>query len=236
MMMIAIFLAKQRSHTQSAWSAVLFISSFDSRSFIGKRRDIIGIMKFLPVALSAALYGLSALPAQAQNDGTHFLDRFTYEDEDIQRGDGFFDYAPQNWNDIECNEESQLDECLGYTDKWHTARVWSITQNYCRWCPEGEGLCDKHHQSPIDLRRAVGYELGTNDLANECIDIHWMKYEDSVCSMEELIGADAFSIERHALRISQPISVFSNFSLDDDGLIDGVRLNCRVVGLGSRFG
>lgn len=174
--------------------------------------------------------------ANAQNDGERFLDRFTYQDEDDVRNDGFIDYSPPNWNDIRCNEGSQLDECLGYTDKWHTARDWSITRNYCRWCPDGEGRCGKHHQSPIDLRRASGYEPGTHPLANECIDIHWMKYEDSFCSMEELIEADAFSIERHGLRISQPISVFSDFREDDDGVIDGVRLNCRIQGLGSRFG
>jgi hypothetical protein len=63
-----------------------------------------------------------------------------------------------------------------------------------------------------------------------------MKYEDSACSMEELIEADAFSIERHALRISQPITVYSDFADDNDGLVDGVRLNCRIEGLGSRFG
>ena len=54
--------------------------------------------------------------------------------------------------------------------------------------------------------------------------------------MEELIDADAFSIERHALRISQPISVFADFADDNDGVVDGVRLNCRIQGLGSRFG
>ena len=123
-------------------------------------------MKFAALALVS----LTAFPAAtAQNDGTTFLDRFTYKDEDDNRGDGFIDYAPPNWNKISCNEGSQLEECLGYTDKWDTARDWSITRNYCRWCPDGEGRCDKHHQSPIDLRRAAGYEPGTHDLANECI-------------------------------------------------------------------
>ncbi|KAG7343367.1 Eukaryotic-type carbonic anhydrase [Nitzschia inconspicua] len=197
---------------------------------VDKRNMKIGVI------LPAAIGCLSMPTAQAQNDGTRFLDRFTYEDEDILRQDQFYDYAPQNWNSISCNEGSQLDDCLGYTDKWHTGRDWSITKNYCRWCPDGEGKCSKHHQSPINLNRAVGYEPGTHPLANECIDVHWMKYEDSTCSMEELVEADAFTIERHALRISQPISVFSDFSQDDDGLVDGVRLNCRVVGLGSRFG
>ncbi|KAL3922820.1 MAG: hypothetical protein SGILL_001995, partial [Bacillariaceae sp.] len=191
----------------------------------------------MKLTVSALLLALASLQqTTAQNTDDRFLDRFTYEDEDDLRNDGFYDYSPPNWNDIRCNEGSRLDECLGYTDKWDTARDWSITKNYCRWCPEGQGKCDKHHQSPIDLRRAVGYEPGTHDLANECIDIHWMKYEDSFCSMEELIEADAFSIERHGLRISQPISVFDNFADDNDGVVDGVRLECRIKGLGSRFG
>jgi hypothetical protein len=193
-------------------------------------------MNVLSFALSAALCVISVPVVLGQNDGTRFLDRFTYEDEDILRNDEFYDYAPQNWKNIVCDEGNMLDECLGYTDKWHTARDWSITKNYCRWCPQGSSSCEKHHQSPIDLNRAVGYELGTNDLANECIDIHWMKYEDSFCSMEELIESDAFTIERHALRISQPITVFSDFADDNDGVVDGVRLECRIKGLGSRFG
>jgi hypothetical protein len=105
----------------------------------------------------------------AQNDDDNFLDRFTYEDEDIARSDGFIDYAPQNWNDIRCDEGGRLDECLGYTDKWHTGRGWSITQNNCRWCPADASSCDRHRQSPINLLRETGFEPGTSDIANECI-------------------------------------------------------------------
>ncbi len=63
-----------------------------------------------------------------------------------------------------------------------------------------------------------------------------MKYEDSFCSLDQLIDADAFTIERHALRISQPIEVYDDFFFDTDGVQDGVRLNCVIEGLGSRFG
>jgi hypothetical protein len=122
-------------------------------------------MKFAPLALLA----LRAHQTSAQNDGERFLDRFTYQDENDLRSDGFYDYSPPNWDDIACDEGNQLDACLGYTDKWHTARDWSITKNYCRWCPEGEGRCSKHHQSPINLRRESGLEPGTNQYANECI-------------------------------------------------------------------
>eukprot|EP00536_Pseudo-nitzschia_multiseries_P002986 jgi/Psemu1/236253/estExt_Genewise1.C_420092 len=148
------------------------------------------------------------------------------------------DYGPRDWEDIECDEQFSLKSCLAYPDKWETGRAWGIQKNYCRWCPEDDPeLCEyRHHQSPIDLKRAVGFEPWTHELANECIDIHWMKYEDSFCSMDELIAADAFTIERHALRISQPISVYDDFSEDIDGLPDGVRLQCRKEGYGSRFG
>jgi len=194
-----------------------------------RRATMTPVVGFLVLAVLVAV-------TNAQNDGTNFLDRFTYHDEDIVRPDGFYDYAPKNWGDIQCNEGGQLDECFAYIDKWHTGRDWKIERNYCRWCPEGEGLCGRHHQSPINLNRAVGYEPGTHDLANECIDIHWMKYEDSFCSMEELIDADAFTIERHGLRIAQPITVFEDVSADNDGVPDGVRLDCKIDGLGSRFG
>lgn len=67
-------------------------------------------------------------------------------------------------------------------------------------------------------------------------DLHWMKYEDSVCSMEELVEQDQFTIERHGLRIGQPITVFENLANDTDGVTDGVKLECRLEGIGSRFG
>ena len=63
-----------------------------------------------------------------------------------------------------------------------------------------------------------------------------MKYEDSFCTMDQLIDSDAFTIERHALRISQPIAVHDDFSQDPDGVEDGVELKCRLEGRGSRFG
>lgn len=237
------------------------------------------------VVLSAILLLLSystTTSVSAQNSAERgYLDRFTYQDNDIIRSDAFTDYAPKNWNDISCNEDSQLDKCLGYRDKWETGRDWSIRKNYCRWCPEDDpSRCSRHHQSPIDLKREVGYEPGTHKDANECIgtyvlsqerermgivaesvplleppsssshtpplphpppifislDVHWMKYEDSFCTWDQLIDADAFTIERHALRIAQPITVYDDFNDDTDGVRDGVRLNCRIPGRGSRFG
>ncbi|VEU35620.1 unnamed protein product [Pseudo-nitzschia multistriata] len=165
-----------------------------------------------------------------------YLDRFNY-DATVQRPDGFTDYGPSDWENIECDERDALQSCLAYPDKWETGRAWAVNRNYCRWCPASDpDRCSRHHQSPIDLQRAVGKEPGTDWLANECIDIHWMKYEDSTCTMEQLIEADAFTIERHALRISQPIAVYDDFRDDPDGVPDGVKLECRKEGVGSRFG
>ena len=172
----------------------------------------------MPSLSSKAALAAAALlftPSLAVNSADRgYLDRFTYEDNDILRSDQFMDYSPRNWNDISCNEGSRLEECLGYRDKWETGRSWQVEKNYCRWCPEGEGRCSRHHQSPIDLKREVGYEPGTHESANECIDVHWMKYEDSFCTWDQLIDADAFTIERHALRIAQPITVYDEFNDD----------------------
>jgi hypothetical protein len=128
------------------------------------------ILSIRSTCLAATLL-LSASTVDAQNSAERgYLDRFTYQEEDIVRSDAFTDYAPSNWDEISCNEDSQLDECLGYRDKWETGRDWSIRKNYCRWCPESDpSRCGRHHQSPIDLRREVGYEPGTHEEANECI-------------------------------------------------------------------
>jgi hypothetical protein len=54
--------------------------------------------------------------------------------------------------------------------------------------------------------------------------------------MEELMEQDQFTIERHGLRIGQPITVFDDLVNDTDGVADGVKLECRIEGRGSRFG
>jgi Eukaryotic-type carbonic anhydrase len=191
---------------------------------------------FLPVVVAFAL-SLLPSPCHGQNsDGAGYLDRFTYKDEDDERADGFIDYAPENWGDISCNEGSKLDECVGYRDKWHTGRGWSIQENHCKWCPDGSNRCDRHRQSPINLRREFGLEPGTHENANECIDSHWMKYEDSFCDLKQMVDSGAFTIERHGLRIAQPITVLDSVSDDNDGKPDGVTLDCQLPGRGSRFG
>jgi len=193
------------------------------------------LIGFVVIELKAS--SVEAQETNVLSGNGYYLDRFNY-DVTVPRSDGFKDYGPEDWEDIECDEQNSLKSCLAYRDKWETGRGWGINKNYCRWCPKDDPeLCDnRHHQSPINLERAVGFEPDTHELTNECIDIHWMKYEDSFCSIDQLIDADAFTIERHALRISQPIEVYDDFLQDLDGIPDGVRLGCRREGFGSRFG
>jgi carbonic anhydrase len=175
-------------------------------------------------AAAAALY-LASLPlASAQQ----YLDRFTY-DVTTPNSAGFTDYGPSDWGDIDCDEINKLDECLAYRDKWHTGRQWDVLDNYCRSCPEdgtGTNYCGRHHQSPINLLRDRG--LPGSDNEKECIDSHWMKYEDSFCRLDQLVDADAFSVERGSLRVTQPISV--------DPQTNEVDLECPNTGTGKRFG
>eukprot|EP00934_Nitzschia_sp_Nitz4_P000564 Nitzschia sp. Nitz4//scaffold115_size69933//20414//22196//NITZ4_005997-RA/size69933-augustus-gene-0.93-mRNA-1//1//CDS//3329533484//564//frame0 len=169
-------------------------------------------------------------------------DRWNY-DETVTRSDGWVDYGPEEWDEILCDESDRegLDECLAYIDKWHEGQEWEIEDNYCRWCPaDKEGSCGRHHMSPINLERnrGLGYwgttdenngtaGEGAHELANECIDVHWMKYEDAWCPLDQLVDGGAFTIERHALRISQPIVTYNN---------DEVGIDCIIQGKGRRFG
>ena len=78
-----------------------------------------------------------------------YLDRFTY-DVTVSRADGFKDYGPEDWPQIECDEENSLRSCLAYRDKWETGREWSIKKNYCRNCPidDPEVCNNRHHHNP----------------------------------------------------------------------------------------
>jgi len=87
-----------------------------------------------------------------------------------------------------------------------------------RHCPaEGDDDCGRHHQSPIDLRRNRAIE--GNAMENQCLDDHWMSYHDSTCNFRELQAKNAFSIERHALKIVQPLTEVNDnqYQLDCGG-------------------
>ena len=116
----------------------------------------------------------------------------------------------------------------GWPDDWQLGIGWELDENSCDWCPKGSGRCEKHHQSPIDLERNLAIE--GDPMYQECIDVHWMKYEDSACSWNDLTTKDAFSIERHALKVTQPLEY-------GEGGDEGIRLDCTIGGEdGRRFG
>jgi hypothetical protein len=78
--------------------------------------------KIIRLVLCGTLFVAIAFlfPVEAQNsDEKGYLDRFTYREATVDRGDGFFDYRPEDWNQIKCDEGSKLDECEGYNYKWH---------------------------------------------------------------------------------------------------------------------
>jgi hypothetical protein len=87
--------------------------------------------------------------------------------------------------------------------------------------------CDgHHHQLPINLECDCPI-IGNPIYEKECIDVHWMKYEDSFCWLDQLIASDAFTVERHALQITQPIMIFEN---------DNIWIDCNKEGVGCKFG
>lgn len=93
---------------------------------------------------------------------------------------------------------------LGWPDTWEHAIGWDIDENHCRWCPEeGGDQCGRHHQSPIDLRRS--FAIPGTPGANECLDVHLMTFDDSTCTVQKLREKRAFAVDRHALRILQPV-------------------------------
>jgi hypothetical protein len=92
---------------------------------------------------------------------------------------------------------------MGWPEGWEPGIEWELEENSCRWCPEEGSIdCGTHHQSPINLER--NRAITTDPMYNECIDKHWMAYHDSSCSFGDLVRKNAFTIERHALKVNQP--------------------------------
>lgn len=116
---------------------------------------------------------------------------------------------------------------LGYPEKWQIGEDygWGLGTNWCRNCEEQDS-CGDHHQSPIDLKREWGYDkqLGDEGYYN-CGDNHWMQYESGTCDWEHFKAANAATVERHALRISQPLEKFEGTW----------RVNCLKQGRGRLF-
>lgn len=78
-------------------------------------------------------------------------------------------------------------------------------------------------------------------MENPCIDVHWMQYHDSTCSFEELQRLNAFTVERYALKVAQPLESLGNdqyqLACKNDrgqsraGVIDFSRGKMRVCGV-----
>lgn len=93
---------------------------------------------------------------------------------------------------------------MGWPEDWDEGIQWELEENHCRFCPiDRPGVCGLHHQSPINLERKVA--IAGQPTSNECIDKHWMAYHDSTCDFDILQEAKAFTIERYALKIGQPV-------------------------------
>lgn len=146
------------------------------------------------------------------------LDQFTYEDTGSYSSSNPI-FPPPQWDRVRCGN---LDACVGWPDKWEEGQGWSLTENFCQWCPAEGNNCGTHHQSPINLER--NRAIAGNPFENECIDIHWMAYYDSGCTFQQLHDFQAFSIERHGLIMHQPIERIP-------GTSDSYRLRC-----GGNFG
>jgi hypothetical protein len=135
-------------------------------------------------------------------------------------------YATQFPPEFRLTDNTRLQ--TGWPDDWELGQGWELKKNSCEYCPEGSNKCGTHHQSPIDLER--NRAIVGDPMENTCIDIHWMKYEDSTCTWNDLDSKQAFSIERHALKITQPLD-YGNGGSED------IRLDCDAGGdLGRRFG
>ncbi|GKY92918.1 hypothetical protein MPSEU_000260800 [Mayamaea pseudoterrestris] len=133
-------------------------------------------------------------------------DQFTYRS-DASSSSSNNIYSPQDWDQVECTD---LETCSGWPDKFLPSIDWKLDENACEWCPaDGSGNCGSNsRQSPINLER--NRAINASEWHNNCVDTHLMRYYDSSCTFDELVRLNAFSIERHALKITQPIEPFNN--------------------------
>jgi Eukaryotic-type carbonic anhydrase len=94
-----------------------------------------------------------------------------------------------------------------------------LDENHCQWCPDDR--CGAHHESPINLERNRALE--SSEFYNKCIDVHWMAYFDSSCTFDQLRSKNSFRVDRHALRVIQPIVLGQNNTYELDCYNEGRR-------------
>jgi hypothetical protein len=148
-------------------------------------------------AVAALFLGSLSFKVLAQDANR---DQFTYQLETSTLPNN--QYSPDQWQRVECGN---LEDCLGWPEKFLAAPDWTLRQNDCLWCPASGNRCGTHHNSPINLERNRAVKDSKD--YNPCIDVHRMNFLDSSCTFDELIRLNAFSIERHALQIKQPIEM-----------------------------
>lgn len=130
-------------------------------------------------------------------------DQFTYQDRGSSSPNDI--YPPNQWNRVRCRNQG---ECMGWPDPFVAKQGWTMDGNDCEWCPATGNSCGNHHGSPINLDRNVAIE-GSPDF-NFCKDTHFSQWHDSSCTWEDLEQYNAFSIERHSLRVVQPLEKYGN--------------------------
>ena len=137
----------------------------------------------------------TVVTAQASN-----RDQFTYKINSLTSPNN--QYAPNQWRQVRCGN---LETCVGWPEKFLAAPDWTLDSNDCQWCPASapNGCGGTHHQSPINLER--NRAINASQYHNQCIDVHRMTFYDSSCTFNELKRLNAFTIERYALSIKQPI-------------------------------
>lgn len=142
---------------------------------------------------------------------TQNRDQFTYKENYSASPNR--QYPPKDWQKVRCGK---LQACVGWPEKFLAAPDWRLKNNDCQWCPASGNRCGNHHQSPINLER--NRAINASKWYNQCIDSHRMYYFDSSCTFQELQRLNAFSIERYALKIRQPIERTENgYRLACDG-------------------
>ncbi|GKY93590.1 hypothetical protein MPSEU_000326400 [Mayamaea pseudoterrestris] len=145
---------------------------------------------------ASLLFGCVAAQRNANTD------QFTYQT--TAKSSPNNQYPPNQWKKVQCGN---LEKCVGWPEKFLAAPDWELEENDCEWCPASGSSCAKNtHQSPIDLQR--NRAINESEHHNQCVDAHLMHRADSSCTWDELIRLNAFSIERHALQIKQPIESY----------------------------
>lgn len=131
-------------------------------------------------------------------------DRFNYRETEGN------DYGPADWSKVGCDDHAT---CPGWPDDFETYNPYipyNETENTCMDCSaKTKGACRRHKQSPLHLYRNVTAK-------RECHDRHWMHSSKGTCSYDGV----KWSLERHGLRVTQPLDENGQNTCDTPASID----------------